>query len=128
MTTDYGSDLSCVSDLTSELAEVSGRRLVSEAIALRLQTPRGRLLDDPNYGYDLTGFVNDDVSPSDVARIGASVEAECLKDERVISAVVALTFSAGLLAVSVLLSDADGPFTLVLAVGAVTVQIVSVGT
>ena len=125
MTTNYGYDLSCVSDLTPLMAEVSGRRLLSEALVRRLQTPRGALIDDPNYGYDLVGEVNDDLGPSDVGRIQANVQAEMLKDERVIAAAATATFLNGTLTVNIAITDGVGPFTLTLSVtsGLLTVQL-----
>jgi phage baseplate assembly protein W len=122
----FGQDLSCISDLTSEMRMVSGRILHAEAIARRLQTPRGRLIDDPNYGFDLTGYIDDDVSPADIARIQASSAAECLKDQRTLAATVTIQFLSGVLIVSILLTDAAGPFSLVLSISAVTTQILAV--
>lgn len=110
------------------MSETSGGHLVAEAIARRLQTPRGRLIDDPNYGFDLTGSLNDDLSQADIARISASVQGECQKDERVLSASVQASFVTGALIVSILLSLASGPFRLVLAVTAVSVQILQVSS
>lgn len=127
-TISYGLDLSCISDIDPGFRTVSGRRLLAEAIARRLITPRGQLLDDPNYGYDLTGLLKADISTQDLARISSLVEAECEKDERVVSATATVTLqvptapSSGLF-VSVLLQDGSGPFPLVLAVSAVTVQL-----
>lgn len=127
MATDFGRDLSCVSDLTSTVSTTSGRRLVGEAIARRLQTPRGRLIKHPDYGYDLAGELGDDLDPADIARIQFSVEQECVKDERVVSAVASVTFVAGSLTVVITLTDAAGPFVLVLAVSGVSVTLLSVG-
>lgn len=125
MATDFGTDLSCLTDLTSTMSTTSGRRLVGEAIARRLQTPRGRLLKHPNYGFDLAGAINDDLAQADIAAIGSSVEAECLKDERVIAASVVSTFVGGVLTVAITLTDADGPFVLVFAASSASVTLVS---
>jgi hypothetical protein len=122
-----GSDLSCVDDCTPDFAEVSGRTCHAQAIARRYKCPRGRLIDDANYGYDLTQYVNDDLSVSDIARIQAGAEAEAKKDERTLECKVKIGVSvAGLMVVTVVLTDADGPFTLVISVSAVTVQLLSV--
>lgn len=141
-----GSDLSCVRDLTAQMAEVSGRRCLAEALARRLITPRGALFYDKNYGYDVTAFLGADVSPQDVHRIEASVTAEFQKDERVTSASVRAQFvaptqvdaarsgivsnplpgTAGVLVLSATITDAQGPFKLVLAATAVTVEILEV--
>lgn len=117
---DLGYDLSCVADFDPGGLEVSGRRCLAEAIARRLTTPRGRLIDDPNYGFDLTQFINADLSPADIAQIQAQAAQECLKDQRVIAANVSITFVANTLSVTVLVQDGTGPFTLVLAIGSVT--------
>lgn len=125
MATDLGTDLSCLTDLTATMSTVSGRRLLAEAIARRLQTPRGGLLKHPDYGFDLAGHINDDINASDIAVISSGVEAECLKDERVISATCACTFAVNTLTVVVTITDADGPFVLILAATAVSVTLVS---
>lgn len=125
---DLGIDLGCVSDLTATMSTVSGRRTLGEAIARRLQTPRGRLLKHQNYGFDLTGELGDDISPADFARIKDGVEAECAKEERVLSAVATLTFVAGALTAVITVVDAAGPFALVLAVSDVSVTLLSVSS
>jgi len=124
---DLGTDLSCVSDCTSDMAEVSGRVALAQSVARRYQTPRGRLIYDSNYGFDLTGYVNDDLSPADIARIQSGAAAEAEKDERVETAEVVIAVSvAGIMVVTVTLDDGNGPFTLVLSVSEVTVDILSV--
>lgn len=126
MATDFGTGLSCVTDLTDTMSVVSGRRLVAEAIARRLQTPRGRLIKHPNYGFDVCGELNGDLSAADIARIQSGVEAECVKDERVLDATAVLTFAASKLTLVITLEDAAGPFVLVLAATAVSVTLLSV--
>lgn len=124
---DLGSDLSCVFDCTPDMAEVSGRKCLAQAIARRYITPRGRLIYDPNYGFDLTQFVNDDLAPVDIARLQSNAESEADKDERVLASKVTATLgSEGVLIVVVSLTDSSGPFTFVLSVNQVTVEILSV--
>lgn len=133
---DLGSDLSCVSDLDPHMGVVSGRTLLAQAIARRLQTPKGALLDDPNYGYDLVGQLNSDIAQGDLGRIAAAVTAECQKDQRVFSAsvtVVAATIvvnNASLLGLKVTISliTGIGPFVLVIGVAGVTLTLLSIGT
>lgn len=133
MSVDYGSDLSCLTDLTPNMAVVSGLRLVGEAIARRLQTPRGALLDDSLYGFDVTGLVNADLSTSDIANLNAGITSECLKDQRVLSAKVTSEFivqeppSLGYLKITISLGTGAGPFKLVLAANQVTVAILQTG-
>lgn len=127
MTIDYGTAWSCVDDLTMPAVMVSGFRCIGEAIARRLQTERGTLIDDPNYGFALTDYVNDDLTARALARLQNQVETECTKDERVTSAVASVVLTtAGVLTTTITLTTAAGPFTLVLAVGDVTVEILRV--
>lgn len=127
MATDYGTDLSCVADLDPNGTAVSGRLLLGQALARRLSTPRGRLLEDANYGFDLRQFLDSDLAPVDYAAIRTGVEAECLKDERILSAQATVTLTNNVLLVSVVLQDGTGPFPLVLATTNVTTTLLSVG-
>lgn len=105
---------------------VTGRTALAQAILRRLITSRGGLIGYPNYGFDLTRYLNDDISPLGLAQIRSGVEAECIKDERCIAASAIVTLSAvGLLIVNLKLTDAQGPFQLVLAVSDVSVSILT---
>jgi hypothetical protein len=115
--TDYGSDLMCVTDLDPAMAEHSGRMVLAHALARRLSTPRGGLVDDPNYGYDVVSFINDDVDTHALALLGSSVDREFEKDERVVSSETEVSFVGGVLTISSTVTDGDGPFQLVTAVG-----------
>lgn len=125
--TDYGTDFACVDDLETTLVTVSGSRVVAEAVARRLLTPTGRLIGDANYGYNLGDWCGADVGPRDIDEIQAACAAEAEKDERVLSASCVATFAADVLTVTLtgflLTSEA---FSLVLAVSAVTVEILEV--
>lgn len=125
---DLGADLSCVTDLDPAMVEVSGRTCLVQNAARRLSTPRGSLIDDPNYGFDLTGELNDDVDQGDIGRIQSQASAELLKDERVVSCTSVISFDAtsGTLITTFAMQDGAGPFTLVLAVTSVTVTILKV--
>lgn len=126
-TVDYGLDLACVDDLDADMTEVTGRRVLAEALARRLSTPRGGLIDDPNYGTDVRGYLNDDLSKADIARIGAAVDAECRKDERVLRTTTQVGFVSGALTLSIQVVDLSGPFRLVLGVTDVSVDVLKVG-
>lgn len=88
MAANYGFDLSCVDGLTAELRTVSGKRLLAEALVRRLITPRGMLLDDPNYGTDVREYIGHELTKGALARMKAEIQAELLKDERVIAVTV----------------------------------------
>lgn len=122
---DYGTDLSCVFDLDPGLAEVTGNVLMGQACARRLTTPRGTLIDDPNYGYDIRQFLNDDLSPSDLAKIGAQCDQELLKDERVVSSTTTITLVGNVLTASSVVFGANGPFTNVVTVSALTTTLLT---
>jgi phage baseplate assembly protein W len=127
--TALGSDIHAVTDLDGAFRVVSGRLAHAQAIARRLGTPRGdleRIGDDPDYGTDLRAYVGADVGPRVVFEVQSAVEREALKDERTLSASAVATFAGDALMVALRLADADGPFSLTLAVSDVTVSVLKV--
>ena len=128
-TIDYGRDLSCMTDLTSTATEVTGRLLLAESCVRRLQTDQGALIDDPNYGYNIVGEIDNDLTDRDIARIASQVDNELMKDERIRLSQTTASYvqKTGILTVSIRLTDHIGPFTLVLAISAVTIDILKVG-
>lgn len=126
-TTNYGSDMSLLMDLDPMGTVVTGRLLLAQALIRRWTTPRGRLLDDPNYGYAVTDELNDDLGPADINEIAANMDAEAIKDERVISSSTTVQFNAvdGNLITNTIVTDGGGPFKLVLSITDVTVTILS---
>ena len=135
-----GSDLAGVNDLTSQMAEVSGRVALAQSLARRLITPRGNLIYDVNYGYDLNQWINADVGQSDVSQIQGYVQQEMLKDQRVISAQVSAQYvgpdqvtvaqtaivanpnpyPTGVLVFNIAIQDGTGPFVLTATVSSLT--------
>jgi phage baseplate assembly protein W len=124
--TDYGTAWSCVDDLSMPSVTVKGNRIVAEAVARRLITRRGQLVDDPNYGFALTDYLEADLNAADLARIQTGVQAECLKDERVSGATATVTFAGSLLVVTIVFTTSTGPFTLVLSVNDVSATLLQV--
>jgi len=123
-TPNYGTDLSCVFDLDPGMVEVSGRLLLAQACVRRLITARGTLIDDLNYGFDVTQFLNDDLDPADLARIASSIDAELTKDERVFSSSTTVSLALNVLTISTQMTPSAGPtFQLTLAVNAVSVAL-----
>jgi hypothetical protein len=124
--TDYGSDLSCVQDLDPRCIVVTGRRLLAEAVARRWITPRGGLIDDPNYGTDVTAYINDDVKPRDLATLASAMSQEAEKDERVNSCDIDIQVppnGIGAYVITASIHDNDGPFQLVVGVDSVSKDI-----
>ncbi len=105
------------------MATVSGRILLAQALARRIITPRGALIDDPNYGIDVTDFLDDDVLPQQLTQLGGNIDAEFLKDQRVVASTTVVTFLSHKLTITSAVQDGDGPFTLVLSVGDVTIEL-----
>ena len=123
--TDYGTTLSCAFDLDAMGAQSSGLTALSDALVRRITTPRGRLLTDPNYGYDIQGELNDDVTTQQVGQIASNMDQEFLKDQRVFASSTTVALNAdGSLDTSSSIQSALGPFSLVLAVSNVTVAII----
>lgn len=149
MATDYGTDLSCAMRSVAlempdgstrvveavqpslDMAEVSERVCLAEALVRRLVTYRGQLIDvvipstTADYGTDVTQNVNDDLDPRAIARIGSDVDAEMRKDERVVQSATQASLVSNVLMLPINVTDGKGPFPLVLAVSQVTVQILS---
>lgn len=124
-----GVDLYCISDLDPAGRTVSGNEALAQALARRLQTPRGALAaigDDPDYGTDLRDFVGEDTGIGAEAEIEAAVRAECLKDERVRDVDVTAVIRDRALTVSLRVASTAGEVRLVLAVSAVTVDLLKV--
>jgi len=127
MTQPYGIGWSCTSSLTDPAVMVGGFQIVAEAIVRRWQTPRGGLIDDPNYGYDLTEFINADIDKAALAQIAHLAGAEAQKDERVAGCKVTITFNNGVFSVLGKVTLAAGPtFDLVVTVDKVTVTLLQV--
>lgn len=115
-------------DLSSPSYMASGTQAVAEAILRRWTTPRGALIDDPNYGFSVMDLVSDDLGKRDIAYAQQQLAQECEKDERVRRASVVLTLapSTGNLTISATVTTAAGPFKLVVAVSAVSVELLLV--
>lgn len=115
-------------------AVATGRANVGEALIRRLTCARGTLIDvitppSPgcaNYGTDLNAYLNADVTARQLGMIGAAVNAECLKDERVFRCETKATMVGDLLIVDISVITATGPFKLVLAISQVSVAVLSV--
>lgn len=124
---DFGVDIATpdAADIDPYFTTVSGWRGLGQALARRLVTPRGSLIDDDAYGYDLRSRLSDTFTAAEIAQIGAIAKRELEGDERVDSATVTATFTAGTLRVSAAIQTASGSFRLVLAVSSVTTEILA---
>jgi len=107
-------------DIDSAGREVTGPLALSESLLRRLLTPRGRLIGDPDYGFDLRDSVWDSTTVG-LAVLKSQVATECQKDERVFSVDVEGTLIQGDLTLEITGESALGPFALTLPVSQITV-------
>jgi phage baseplate assembly protein W len=124
-TTDYGTDVTTfVSGLGLDpyFTEISGPRVVVEALARNLLTPTGSYDDQPDIGTDLRDLINAHMSDGAIASVQRLVEAEATKDERIAECSCTATLSEiGELIVSVSATLILGEtFRLVLSIDQVT--------
>lgn len=121
---DLGSDFFGYPDIHPTLKQVSGNLCLAQALARRLETPRGGLWYDPDYGEDLRKFVNQ--SGVQAFQVVSAIQSECLKDERVESVEAEVEFADTALTVfiSVTPKDQDEPFELTLKVSALTIELI----
>lgn len=128
-TPDYGTDLSCDTDLDPMGAVVSGFTMMAQVCVRRLFCRKGALLSDPLYGIDIRDFLGSRIVATDLTRIQALCQAELNRDERIFSATVVATYTTSTKTLDLKINGvgAEGPFSLVLSVadGEVTVQILS---
>lgn len=124
-TPDFGTDCSSFPLPSTTFALISGYRVVAEALARRLSTPKGFLKAFPDYGEDLRQYLNEAVTDDMLDRARSEAVAECLQDERVDSITCTVTWTP---ATSTLLFrfqvlTSAGAFSFVLAVAQVTVDL-----
>lgn len=117
----YGSDISCDSDVDLLAREVDGASTLAlaEALVRRLDTPRGSLPDDKDYGISITSHLNRGVTDADVRQLAGQIRAELALDDRVASLTVTVapnsTGSTLRIEIAVQPVDANlGTFTLTL--------------
>lgn len=127
--TDYGRDVYCLDSLrTGRWA--TGVRVVAQRCYHRLITRRGQLRggeDEADFGYDVAGLVGH--TNKSIAAIQGEIRNELRKDPQVLDAAVTVTRTvaangSAAYAIEVDCTTDAGPFSLVLAVSDVTVQLV----
>ena len=128
MTTIFGDDITCDPEdgIPATFELVSGRAALVQAILRRFQTRRGTLVDDPDYGLDLTDWVGKRTDTAQLLAWQQALQAEARKDQRVRSARARLTTPSGVLRFTLALETAEGPFSLTVQVSEVSVDLLSV--
>lgn len=124
---DYGIDVSTFpDDLDGSFALFGGPRVVLEAVARRLMTPRGSLLGSPDYGVDLRAWVNESVDEASLQNLKATIESQAQQDERVEAALADIAFDSTTFTMNIKVSVAltsGAVLKLVLSVDRVTVTL-----
>ena len=127
MSSDYGFDLECSDDLLPTLGTTSGKRLVGLAVWRRWQTPIGGLMGSPNYGFDVVGRLNDDMSSSEIEELISGMSEEAKKEEAVLSCSIAYTFVSDVLKFTATIDLLTGEtLSLVLGVADVTLELLEI--
>lgn len=124
-TPDFGTDVSSFPFPDTSFATISGFRVLAEALARRLLTPKGFLSFHPDYGTDLRLYVNEAMTDEVLYRAKAEARAELLQDERVDSCTATVVFdrTRESLYFTFQVTTAAGPFSFVLALSAVSVDL-----
>lgn len=128
---DYGTDVYCGSDLDPLLRDTSGVENMQLVCLRRLYTPLGHLLSDPTaVTLDARDFVSSGVdlsSDKDLVRIQALCQAALLDDQRIFSVAIqpSFDFRTRVLTLPIQGVGSQGPFSLVLGVSALTVELLT---
>lgn len=124
MANDFGTGIDGIADVGRKLRMASGLRNLGNALARRLQTPRGSLPWDRDCGLDVRSLLLSPLSPVQLAAMQSAISREVEKDDRVLACECALTLDGnGLLRAELTVDTADGPYRLVLGVDQLTVEI-----
>lgn len=126
-----GTGLSTYPDLfqsDGRMRFVSGRRLLAESVARRLETSLGQMYWDPDAGFNLRSYTSETFDARTRLAIEVLSAAEAEKDERVYAVTADATFDAGTKTVrlTLTLTDAQGEFRFVLGVTPTSVDVLTV--
>jgi hypothetical protein len=131
MSTFYGSDSNCLSDVgLFDLQITDPNILIGQRIIRLLQTSRGGLGavgDDSDRGWDCRQYINMKLTPALIAQACQQIAFECQKDEEVDSASVSFSLDPTTLqlsAITINITASSGPFTLVGNVSTITSDLV----
>jgi len=106
---------------------IRGPRVVAEAIVRRWTTPQGALFFDENFGRDVRDLLGQATSPRTLFALKNALVAQAEEDERVreVAVDVSLNIQTRRLFIRGEITTADGPFTLVVAITDLSVELLS---
>lgn len=127
----FGSDLwlgigsNGLLDIDVTMRETSGIQVLAQSLVMRQMTPTGSSIGNPDECIDVRSFLSYGMTQAQIQQIGAVVQQQLLRDQRVKSAIVKATWDTStsqLTLVENVVSSA-GPFTLTLSVSQVTLTL-----
>lgn len=120
----YGKDIV----IAKAFSFIDGRPNLIRAIVRRLRTPIRGLFYDQTYGLDVRSYLNDGLVEDKISEIQFKIKSQCELDERIKKADVRVEYipSSFSLKLSIeLYPEQDNPFTLILSVDKLTVEILN---
>jgi hypothetical protein len=128
----YGTDFAVapnangILDIQPTLQYVSGLQVLIQSLICRQMCVKGSISDAPNEGIDLRTFIRAGLTQQLLAQIPSIVEKELLRDQRVQSATVTGNYDPvqNVLTLNEVIQSTLGPFSLTLAVSALTVTLI----
>ena len=114
-------------DADPSMRTTTGRALLVQSLLCRQTTPRGSVIDCPNDCLDIRGYVSAGMTAAAIMQLYGTIQTELLKDQRVHAAFVTGTYSfqTSTLTINEAIQSGYGPFTMVLNVSSVTVQLLN---
>ena len=114
-------------DADPSMRTTTGRALLVQSLLCRQTTPRGSVIDCPNDCLDIRSYVQAGMTPAQIMQRGGTIGSELRKDQRVLTAIVTGTYSfqTATLTLTEAIQSSYGPFTMVLGVSSVTVQLLN---
>lgn len=133
----YGTDMSVtpnadgILDIQPTLQYATGINVLVQSLICRQMVVRGTVIDSPNDGIDLRTYLRVGLTQEKLADLPSVVQKELLRDQRVKAAVVTGEYDTtrNLLTLNEAITPVTGsPFTMTLAVSAVTVELLNLST
>jgi hypothetical protein len=127
-TTDYGGDVSVFPDLDPTFTEINGPQVVAEDIAASWSMPQGACEDDEDAGFYAVTLLSKPMNAVEAFRAQQRLETEALKDERVYSCSVQLTWNTATreMLITAYVDCLYGAFRLVASVDRVTLKLLGI--
>ncbi len=133
----YGTDLSVtpnangILDIQPTLQYATGINVLVQSLICRQMCVRGTVIDAPNEGMDLRTYIRQGLTQEKLADLPSVVQKELLRDQRVKAVTVSGNYNTAenSLTLNEVITPVTGsPFSLTLAVSAVTVTLLNLST